>query len=62
MLHNIGIINGSKHIGILHIMDPWHMLVTDAFNPVGAKAVFQQGWALQRFAGDNLADGKTCFR
>ena len=49
------IIDRDDQIGILDIVDPGHVLVADAFDAVRAKAVLQQGGALQRFAGDNLA-------
>ncbi len=34
------------------------MLVANAFNAVGAKAVIEQGWTLLCFTGNNFAVGK----
>ncbi len=49
------IINRDDQIGILDIVDPGHVLVANTFDAVRAKAIVQQGGALQRFTGNNLA-------
>ncbi len=38
------------------------MLVADAFDAMGSKSVLEQGWALQRFTGDNLTVGEQFFQ
>ncbi len=53
---NIIVIDRGDHIGILDIVDPRHVLVANTFNAVCAKAVLQQGRALQSFAEPQILD------
>ena len=52
------IVNGGDNICVLGVVDPRHVLVADAFDAMRAESVFEQGGALQGFAGDDLAIGE----
>ncbi len=58
--HSI-IVNRHNQVCILCIVDPWDVLVADAFDAVRAESVFEQGRALQGFACGNLAIGENLF-
>ena len=51
------IVDGNGHIGVLHVVDPGDVLVTDALDAVAAEAVVQNGGALQRLAHGQLQVG-----
>ena len=55
------IVDGHHHVRVLNVMDPRDVLVTDALDAVGAETVLQQGRALQRFTGNDLAVGEELF-
>ena len=52
------VVDGHHHVGVLDIMNPRDVLVADALDAVCTEAVLQQGRALQRFAGHDLAVGE----
>ena len=56
-LLGILIVDIDDQVRVLHVVDPWHMLVSDPFDPVGAEAILQQRRALQC-----LADTQFCLR
>ncbi len=56
------IIDGNHHICVFGIMDPRNMLITNSLNTMRTKTIFQKGWALQGFTGDNFLPGNTCFK
>src|SRR5262245_13510724 len=47
------IVDGRHHIGVAGVVDPWHVLVADAFDAVAAEAELVESGTLQRFGGDN---------
>jgi len=57
-IHHGVVVDGHHHVGILDVVNPRHVLVADAFNAMRPEAVLEQGGALQRLAGHNLAAGE----
>ena len=51
------VVDGDGHIGVLHVVDPGDVLVADTLDAVAAKAVIQDGGALQGLAHGQLQVG-----
>ena len=51
------VVDGDGHIGVLHVVDPGDVLVADTLDAVAAKAVIQNGGALQGLAHGQLQVG-----
>ena len=47
------VVDVDDHVGVLHVVDPRHVLVANALDAVPAEAVLEQRGALER-----LADGQ----
>ena len=57
-LHRDLVVDRHHHVGVLDVVDPRHVLVADALDAVRAEAVAEQGRALQRLGGGQLALGE----